>query len=77
MRVLFALIFRSPRKACRPVVYLTCSRDIEGKTGVYLHVMTEKTPSETALDPQAGKHLWERSQELIEQGPPEQPSDTR
>jgi NAD(P)-dependent dehydrogenase (short-subunit alcohol dehydrogenase family) len=77
MRVLFALIFRSPRKACRPVVYLTCSRDIEGKTGVYLHVMTEKTPSEAALDTQAGKHLWERSQELIEQGPPEQPSDTR
>lgn len=54
-----------------PVVFLCCSRAIEGRNRIYLHLMTEKAPSATAMDEQNGRRLWRASERLlssIEQG---------
>ena len=71
LRLIFLLLFRSPRRAAEPAVYLCCSRAIEGRTGIYLHLMTEKSPSGSALDEQAGRQLWQASERLIRFGPPD------
>ena len=68
LKLLFWLFFRSPRRAAEPVVFLCCSRAIEGRSGIYLHLMTEKTPSATALDEEAGRKLWQVSERLFNPG---------
>jgi NAD(P)-dependent dehydrogenase (short-subunit alcohol dehydrogenase family) len=73
LKVVFALFFRSPRKAAGPVVYLCCARSLEGRSGVYLHLMTEKQPAEQALDDQNGARLWDASARLLAGGPPHPP----
>ncbi len=70
LKAAFTLFFKSPRRAAEPVVYLCCARSLEGRTGVYLHLMKPKSPSEQALDPEAGRALWEASARLIASGPP-------
>lgn len=68
LKVIFLLFFRSPRRAAEPVVFLCCSRAIEGRSGIYLHLMTEKTPSERAMDEEAGLQLWRASERLLSRG---------
>jgi NAD(P)-dependent dehydrogenase (short-subunit alcohol dehydrogenase family) len=65
LKVLFWLLFRSPGRAAEPVVFLCCSRAIEGRSGIYLHLMTEKAPSAEALEEEAGRRLWQQSERLI------------
>jgi NAD(P)-dependent dehydrogenase (short-subunit alcohol dehydrogenase family) len=65
VKVIFSLFFRSPRKAAEPAVFLCCSRAIEGRTGIYLHLMTEKSPSARATDEAAGRRLWQESERLL------------
>ena len=62
---LMRLAFRSPAAAAEPVVYLACAREIEGRTGVYLHVLSEKAAAPEAVDPEKGRLLWEKSAELL------------
>lgn len=62
---LLKLMFRSPEKAAEPVVLLACGRAMEGRNGVYLHMMREKSVSELANRPENGRRLWERSAELL------------
>ena len=59
------LLFRSPTKAAEPVIYLACARAIEGRTGMYLHMMQEKPASDEARNPENGRRLWELSAELL------------
>ena len=66
VKVMFALFFRSPKKAAEPALYFACSPDMEGKTGLYLHLMTQKDMDEKALESEAGKKVWEKSEELLE-----------
>ena len=42
--------FPSPAKAAAPVIYLTCSDEIDGESGDYMHLMRFKTPSDAAMD---------------------------
>jgi NAD(P)-dependent dehydrogenase (short-subunit alcohol dehydrogenase family) len=65
LKLVFLLFFRTPRRAAEPVVFLCCSRSIEGRSGIYLHLMTEKTPSPRALDEEAGRRLWQASARLL------------
>jgi len=58
------LFFQSPEKAIGPFVYLGAAPEVEGTTCRYLHMMTEKRMDEKAYDPDAGKRLWERSEEI-------------
>jgi NAD(P)-dependent dehydrogenase (short-subunit alcohol dehydrogenase family) len=59
------LLFRSPEAAAEPVVLLACGRQMEGRTGVYLHMMREKAPSPLASEPENGRLIWERSAALL------------
>lgn len=56
------LFFQDPFTADEPVVYLACSRALEGSTAVYLHKMARKEVDPRAADPEAGRALWERSE---------------
>jgi NAD(P)-dependent dehydrogenase (short-subunit alcohol dehydrogenase family) len=69
LRVIFLLFFRSPRRAAEPVVFLCCSAAIAGRSGIYLHLMTEKAPSPGTLDEEAGRRLWRASDRLLGSGP--------
>lgn len=59
------LFFRSPEQAAEPVVYLACAAEMGERSGVYLHMMREKSMSEEAEDPQNGRLLWQKSEAII------------
>jgi NAD(P)-dependent dehydrogenase (short-subunit alcohol dehydrogenase family) len=65
MKLVFAMFFKSPKKAAEPVLYLACSKDLEGKPFDYLFRMTRKPVDEKAANEENGKMLWEKSQELV------------
>ena len=58
-------LFRSPEAAISPILYLACAPDAGRRTGIYLHVMQEKSVSSHASDPANGRMLWERSETMI------------
>ena len=62
---LLRLLFRSPERAAEPVVLLAAGQAMEGRTGLYLHMMREKPASPLATDPDNGARLWEASEALI------------
>jgi hypothetical protein len=59
------LFFQDPAAAVEPVLYLSCSRAMEGRSAVYLHKMTPKDPDARATDPERGRALWEASEALL------------
>ena len=65
LRLVFSIFFKNPAKAAEPVIYFCCSPDIAGKTGMYLHLMTEKETAPLTLDPENGRKLWEASEKLV------------
>jgi NAD(P)-dependent dehydrogenase (short-subunit alcohol dehydrogenase family) len=64
MKLIFAMFFKSPRKAAEPVVYLAVSRELENKPFDYLFKMSRKDIDEKAEDEKNGKKLWEMSEKL-------------
>ena len=65
LRLVFYIFFRSPEKACEPVVYHAASTQQEGKQFDYLFLMERKPIDEKAEDPENGKKLWRLSEELL------------
>jgi len=65
MKLIFAIFFKSPRKAAEPVIYLAVSKDLEGKPYDYLFKMSRKEIDGKASDPDNGKKLWELSEGLV------------
>lgn len=65
LRAVFGVFFQSPERACEPAVFLTCARSIEHRQNVYLHMMREKTPSPSAVDPGEGARLFVASDQLL------------
>ena len=65
LKGIFWIIFKSPAKAARPVVYMALSEDYRGTTNQYLHMFNPKTMDPKVYDEAEGKKLWERSMELI------------
>lgn len=65
MKLVFKAFFRSPEKAAEPLVYLTASKDVEGKATDYLFLMSRKPVDEKASDPENGKRLWKATEELL------------
>ncbi|MEX1368565.1 MAG: SDR family NAD(P)-dependent oxidoreductase, partial [Nannocystaceae bacterium] len=57
--------FRSPTTAAEPVVLLAAGSAMEGRTGVYLHMLRHAEVSELAADRDSGTRLWERSEALL------------
>ena len=64
LKLAFGIFFRSPGRACRPVVHLAASADHEGKPLEYLFLMNRKAMDEKAVDPDNGRRLWELSEKL-------------
>ncbi len=62
---IMSLFFNSPDKAAAPVMLLACEESMGKRTGVYLHMMREKTCSEHASNSSNGEQLWESSQRLL------------
>jgi NAD(P)-dependent dehydrogenase (short-subunit alcohol dehydrogenase family) len=67
LKLVFRIFFRSPRKACLPVVYLAASPEVEGSTLNYLFLMQPKLMDGKATDPENGRRLWELSARLREE----------
>ena len=62
---LMRLFFLPPTRAAAPVSYLCCAGDAGKRSGIYLHMMREKRPSELATNPTNGVRLWEASEALL------------
>lgn len=62
---IFAVGFQHPDKAAPPFLYLASAPEIEGRTGVYMHMKTEKPMDEKCYDEAAGKALWARSLDVL------------
>jgi NAD(P)-dependent dehydrogenase (short-subunit alcohol dehydrogenase family) len=67
MKLIFSLFFRSPEVASEPLIYLTTSRDVEGKARDYLFLMSRKAVDEKAADPENGERLWRMTEKLLQQ----------
>jgi len=67
LKLVFGIFFRSPKKACSPIIYLAASKELEGKTGNYMYLMQEKAMDEKATDPENGAQLWKLSEQLEKQ----------
>jgi len=65
LRLIFSIFFRSPSKACKPVIYLAASPEVEGKAIDYLFLMQRKDMDEKAVDPENGKRLWDMTEKLV------------
>ena len=65
MKLIFAIFFKAPEKAAEPVMYLSVSKDLNGKPYDYLFKMSRKEIDEKAADPANGKKLWELSEGLV------------
>jgi NAD(P)-dependent dehydrogenase (short-subunit alcohol dehydrogenase family) len=62
----FKLTFQSPEKAAPPFLYLAAAPEVEGRTGVYMHMKTEKRMDDKCYDAQAGERLWDKSVEILQ-----------
>ncbi len=67
LRGIFSVIFRSPKKAAPPVIYMASSDDFKDKTNQYLHMFIPKRMDEKVYDESEGQKLWEESVKLWKQ----------
>jgi NAD(P)-dependent dehydrogenase (short-subunit alcohol dehydrogenase family) len=65
MKLVFKLFFSSPEKAAEPVVYLSTSKDMEGKNKEYLFLMSRRQVDNNASNLENGKRLWEMTENLL------------
>ncbi len=64
LRAIFSIIFRSPQKAAKAVVYMAISPDYNGRTNEYLHMFKPKKMDSKIYEPVEGTRLWEQSLKL-------------
>ncbi|SMB21949.1 putative Retinol dehydrogenase 13 [Sterolibacterium denitrificans] len=66
LNVVKRLLFASPEKAAEPVVYLTAAQAIEGRTDIYLHLMSRKAPAEPTDDAALRRQVWNAGLRMLE-----------
>ncbi|MGW8314275.1 MAG: SDR family NAD(P)-dependent oxidoreductase [Bacteroidales bacterium] len=71
LKGIFWVIFKSPLKAARPVVYMALSEDYRGTTNEYLHMFNPKKMDPKVYDREEGEKLWERSMSLLKEIDPQ------
>jgi NAD(P)-dependent dehydrogenase (short-subunit alcohol dehydrogenase family) len=64
LRLVFSIFFKSPGKACKPVIYFAASPEVEGRTADYLFMMRPREMDHKAVDPLNGKILWQKTEAL-------------
>jgi NAD(P)-dependent dehydrogenase (short-subunit alcohol dehydrogenase family) len=57
--------FKPVDEGALPLVWLSVSRTIEGRTGLYVHVKTQKERDPRASDPRTGHRLWDASEAVL------------
>jgi len=67
MKLVFKIFFSPPEKAAEPVVYLSASKELEGKPTDYLFLMSRRPVDDIASDPENGKRLWELTENLLKE----------
>jgi NAD(P)-dependent dehydrogenase (short-subunit alcohol dehydrogenase family) len=65
LKGIFWIIFKSPARAARPVVYMALSPDYEGRSNEYLHMFNPKKMDPKVYEAGEGEKLWSRSMELL------------
>ena len=65
LKAVMHLFFQDPFVADEPLLYLSCSRTLEGRTAVYLHKMAPKDVDARAADAEIGRALWNRSEAVL------------
>ncbi len=65
LKLVFALFFRSPAVAVRPLVYFATSKEVNGKSMDYLFLLSRKEMDEKTTDEKNGQKLWQLSEELL------------
>jgi len=71
LKGIFWVVFKSPAKASRPVVYMALSPDYSGKTNEYLHMFNPKKMDPKVYEIQEGEKLWSRSLDLLREIDPQ------
>jgi len=66
LRMMMRRLFLSPERAAQPVVLLAAGSAMEGRTGVYLHMLRESAASALARDPESGRRLWAEAEALLD-----------
>lgn len=66
LKSIFSIFFQSIEKSAIPFLYVAQAPELEGRTGIYHHMRTEKRMDEKVYDPDTGKRLWEESEKLLE-----------
>ncbi|KAL2089940.1 hypothetical protein ACEWY4_014628 [Coilia grayii] len=61
----FFLFVKSPTLGAQSSVYLAVAKELDGISGRYYDVMTEKDPAPQALDDKASERLWHASVALL------------
>ena len=57
--------FKPPAVAAQPIAYLVGAREIEGQTGLYVHVTRHKERAAHAEDARTGERLWQACDRLL------------
>jgi len=65
LKGIFRIVFKSPDKAARPVVYMALSPDFEGTTNEYLHMFNPKKMDPKVYEIGEGAKLWAKSMDLL------------
>ncbi len=71
LKGIFRIVFKSPARAARPVVYMALSPDYEGTSNEYLHMFNPKKMDPKVYETGEGEKLWEKSMELLKSIDPE------
>ena len=65
LKGIFRIVFKSPPKAARAVVYMALSHDYEGTTNEYLHMFNPKKMDPKVYEIGEGQKLWAHSMDLL------------
>ena len=65
LKGIFRVVFKSPAKAMRPVVYMALSPDYEGLSNEYLHMFNPKKMDPKVYETGEGEKLWTASMDLL------------
>jgi NAD(P)-dependent dehydrogenase (short-subunit alcohol dehydrogenase family) len=71
LKGIFWIIFKSPAKAARAVVYMALSPDYDGTTNEYLHMFNPKKMDPKVYEVAEGEKLWKHSMDLLQSIDPE------
>lgn len=66
LNVVKRMLFAAPEKAAEPAVYLTAAQAIEGRTDIYLHLMSRKEPAEPTGDAALRQQVWDAGLRMLQ-----------